>query len=86
MTIAELLTQKIQSLPPAMQDEIWQFTEQLIQKWQQPVMDDSLTLTKPKPKNILEKHLSVADVAGSLKDKTTVKATIEDMNDSIFHG
>jgi hypothetical protein len=49
-------------------------------------MDDSLTLTKPKPKNILEKHLSVADVAGSLKDKTTVKATIEDMNDSIFHG
>lgn len=40
-------------------------------------------LTKPKPKNTLKKHLSVADVAGSLQHKTTITATIEEMNDSI---
>lgn len=46
-------------------------------------LNKSKKLTEPKLKNILKKHLSVADVSGSLKDKTTVKATIEEMNDSI---
>ena len=86
MTTAELLTQKIQSLPEPLQYQAMGYIDSLIEAWQQSTIDNS-NLAKPtvamssiKAEN---QKLTVDEAFDAITIKTDKHATVEEMNESI---
>ena len=86
MTTAELLTQKIQSLPELLQYQAMGYIDSLIEAWQQSTLDNS-NLAKPtvamssiKAEN---QKLTVDEAFNAITIKTDKHATVEEMNESI---